>query len=86
MAQPPQRLELGLSVVVAPLPVDADGRWIVEVKSDVAGRRSATDPFFRVDTAFSAEYSVAAGPGGVTWDQAFYTAYANSSTMLHVWP
>lgn len=89
LGQPPERLQLTLSVIVTALPPAAAGPWTVEVKTEVTGRPESPatgDTIFRVESGFTAQYDVAPDPTGLTWDTALYTAYANSSTMLHVWP
>jgi len=89
LGQPPDRLQLTLSVIVQPLPLAIAGPWTVEVKAEVTGRpesSAANDTVFRVESGFAAQYDVAPDPAGLTWDTTLYTAYANSSTMLHVWP
>ena len=89
LGQPPERILLNLSVVVTALPPSGATPWSVEVKSDVAGRPDSGpsgDAVFRVESTFTAQYDIAPDPSGLAWDVGLYTTYANSSTVLHVWP
>lgn len=41
---------------------------------------------FRIESTFAAQYDVTSDPSGPGWESQFYGTYANSSTVLHVWP